>query len=168
MKPRHASRLEGMDKIIELTNDRDLWINADIRSAEFSSLHAILGEDRYIQRLQKNCSAEFSEQERTLLDYEKELMMRRMHHLMSKIELFTDSDGLKYGVMIGEGKASEICNTAIHKYNVEYVFLLDFNSGRASVRSDKIFDCSTYAQSRGGGGHERAAGFPLTTPSFTR
>jgi oligoribonuclease NrnB/cAMP/cGMP phosphodiesterase (DHH superfamily) len=166
MKPRHPSRLEGLDELIELTNDRDLWINADIRSAELSTRHGILGDDRYIHRLQKNADPSFTESERVLLDYEKEIMMQRMHRLMEKMTIHRDQNGLKYGIMIGEGKASDVCNAAIHKYNLEYVFLVDFNSSRASVRSNETFDCAKYSENRGGGGHERAAGFPIESPSF--
>jgi oligoribonuclease NrnB/cAMP/cGMP phosphodiesterase (DHH superfamily) len=164
MKERHPSRLAGLDEFITLTNDRDLWINADIRSAELSSLHSILGEDRYIQRFIKNKNLEFTESERVLLDYEKEQLMHRMHKIMSSIVLKTDDQNLRYGIMVGEGKASEVCNAAIHKFNLEYVCLLDYNFGRASIRSDKIFDCATFSSERGGGGHERAAGFPIAEP----
>jgi oligoribonuclease NrnB/cAMP/cGMP phosphodiesterase (DHH superfamily) len=166
MKDHHPSRLAGLEEFITLTNDRDLWINADIRSAELSSLHSILGEDRYIQRFLKEKSVEFSESERVLLDYEKEQLMRRMHKVMDKIVIKTDEQGLKYGIMVGEGKASEVCNAAIHKFKLEYVCLLDYNSGRASIRSHEIFDCASFATARGGGGHERAAGFPIQEPTL--
>ena len=166
MKSQHPTRLAGMEEFIRLTNDRDLWINADIRSAEMSALHSILGEERYIQRFSKNSKVEFSETERVLLDYEKEQLMRRMHKMLESIRLATDPRGYKYGVMIGEGKASEICNAAIHKFHLEYVCLLDFNSGRASIRSQKEFDCAAFSGSRGGGGHQRAAGFPIPIPAY--
>ena len=166
MKPLHPSRLAGMDEFIALTNDRDLWINADIRSAEMSALHAILGEERYIQRFCKNSKVVFTESERVLLDYEKEQLMRRMHKMLESISIFTDPQGFRYGIMVGDGKASEICNAAIHKYSLEYVCMLDFNSGRASLRSHKDFDCAAFSAARGGGGHQRAAGFPLTIPTY--
>jgi oligoribonuclease NrnB/cAMP/cGMP phosphodiesterase (DHH superfamily) len=166
MKAHHPTRLDGLDEFITLTNDRDLWLNADIRSAEMSSLHSILGEERYIQRFCKNPKVTFDETERVLLDYEKEQMMRRMHKMLDSIKISTDANGYRYGVMVGEGKASEICNAAIHKFNLEYVCLFDYNGGRASIRSHKEFDCAEFSVQRGGGGHQRAAGFALTTPSY--
>ena len=89
------------------------------RSTLFSAKTAISSASRRI--VPKN----FTEQERILLDYERELLMRRMHHLMEKLEIHTDEDGLKFGIMIGEGKASEVCNTAIHKYGIGVRFLVD-------------------------------------------
>lgn len=166
MLPRFEDRLNEYAEYITLTNDRDLWINADIRSAELSTLHSILGEERFISRFIKNSSVEFTSKERVLLDYERDRMMRRMHNLIDRVEVSTDSDGHRYGVLVGEGKASEVCNAAIHKLNLEYVCMLDYNSGRASIRSHKVFDCAKFSEARGGGGHERAAGFPIPTPNY--
>ena len=69
--------------------------------------------------------------------------------------------------MTGEGKASDICNAAIHKYDLEYVCLLDYNNKRASIRSKAVFDCAKFAEARGGGGHERAAGFPIEREDYS-
>ena len=166
MLPRHGDRLQAYEEYITLTNDRDLWINSDIRSAELSTLHSILGEERFIARFLKNSSVEFTSRERVLLDYERDRMMRRMHALMDKVEVKVDPDGHRYGVLVGEGKASEVCNAAIHKLNLEYVCMLDYNSGRASIRSHKVVDCAKFSQDRGGGGHERAAGFPIPKSNY--
>jgi len=166
MRARYSSKLEPYEEFIRLTNDRDLWKNLDVRSAEMSSLHSILGDDKYIQRYYKNSSIGFTEKEKILLEYEKEQLMRKMHRHMETIQLYTDDSGYKYGVMIGEGKASEICNAAIHKYELEYVCLLDYNNKRASIRSREVFNCAKFSEERGGGGHERAAGFPIDREDF--
>ncbi|MBF0196905.1 MAG: hypothetical protein HQL32_04315 [Planctomycetes bacterium] len=164
--PRYPELLQEYARLIVLTNDRDMWNNEHMESAKLSALHAIYGDDRYIGRFLKNPSVTFTEREQIMLDYEKELMMRRMHRLLSEIEIGEDKDGIPYGVMVGEGKASELCNTAIHKYNLEYVLLLDYNGKRASIRSNKYFDCAKFSARFGGGGHERASGFPLEREDF--
>lgn len=166
MLERHSNRLQPYSEFIRLTNDRDLWINSDVKSAELSALHSILGEDKFIQRFYKDPNIVFTDSEKILLEYEKDLLMRKMHRHMDNIDIKTDSDGLKYGIMVGEGKASEICNAAIHKFGLEYVFMLDYNHRRASVRSKEIFDCASFASKRGGGGHERAAGFPIEREDY--
>ncbi len=162
----YPSELSDLKDFVRLTNDRDLWINDDPRSAELSSLHNIYGDERYVHRFTKNASIEFTEPEQVLLKFEKERLLKRMHYLLSTIQTDTDKDGLEYGVMIGEGKASEVCNVAIHKFNLEYVCLVDFNSKRVSIRSNKVFDCAKFSKERGGGGHARAAGFPITRADF--
>jgi hypothetical protein len=162
----YPSELNDLKDFIRLTNDRDLWINDDPRSAELSSLHSIYGDERYVHRFIKNVSIDFTEPEQVLLKFEKEKLLKRMHYLLSTIKIDTDKDGLKYGVMIGEGKASEVCNVAIHKFDLEYVCLVDFNSKRVSIRSNKIFDCAKFSKERGGGGHARAAGFQITREDF--
>jgi oligoribonuclease NrnB/cAMP/cGMP phosphodiesterase (DHH superfamily) len=162
----YQKKLNPLSDFIRLTNDRDLWINNDTMSAELSSLHNILGDERFVTRFFKNPSVEFSETESVLLKYEKERLMKRMHYLLSSIKIDTDKDGYRYGVMIGEGKASEVCNVAIHKFDLEYVCMVDFNSKRASIRSHKEFDCAAFSKVRGGGGHVRAAGFPIKRDDF--
>jgi len=166
MKERYKSRIESYAKFIALTNDRDLWINSDVRSAELSALHSILGEDKFIQRFYKQDSVEFSDRELYLLEFEKELLIRKMHRHMESIEIKIDPAGFKYGIMVGEGKASEVCNAAIHKFGLEYVCMLDYNHKRASIRSKEFFNCAEFADARGGGGHERAAGFPFEREDF--
>ena len=159
-------KLESYADFIRLTNDRDLWLNDDVKSAELSSLHSILGEDRFIQRFYKNSQVVFSEKEQVLLSYERDQLMKKMHRHMENIDIQTDPEGVKYGIMIGEGKASEVCNAAIHKFGLEYVLMLDYNHKRASIRSKAIFDCAKFASERGGGGHERAAGFPIQRDDY--
>jgi oligoribonuclease NrnB/cAMP/cGMP phosphodiesterase (DHH superfamily) len=166
MLERHPARLSPYTDFIRLTNDRDLWINSDVKSAELSALHSILGEDKFIQRFYKNPEVEFADSETILLEYEKDQLMRKMHRHMDHIEIKTDPEGIKYGIMVGEGKASEICNAAIHKFELEYVFMLDYNHRRASIRSREYFDCAAFASERGGGGHERAAGFPIERKDY--
>lgn len=166
MKEKHPDQLENFNSFIELINDRDLWLNKDARSAELSSLHSIYGDDRFINRFLKNPSPDFSPEEILLLNYEKESQSKRIHRLMNKINIHTDKDGLRYGIMIGEGKASEVCNAALDKHNLEYVCLVDFNEARVSIRSASVFDCAKFSSERGGGGHARAGGFPLPKTDF--
>lgn len=166
MAERHVDKLRSLKDFIRLINDRDLWKNEDALSAELSSLHAIYGDDKFAQRFVKNPIVEFTEHEKVLLNYEKEQLLKRMHRLMSNIEIKKDENGLRYGIMIGEGKASEVCNAAIHKFNLEYVCLVDYNGKRVSIRSYKEFDCAQFSKDRGGGGHPRAAGFPIDRKNF--
>ena len=166
MVEENGEQLEDLDEFIQLTNDRDLWINADIRSAELSSLHGILGEAAFIRRFVKSGDVSFTEKEKVLLNYEKELLMRKMDKILAGIQIGTDAEGHRYGVVRGEGRASEVCNAALLKFGLEYVCMLDFHSGRASIRSRRVFDCAKFSEKRGGGGHSRAAGFPLVKPDF--
>ena len=162
----YPEKLKNYEEFIRLTNDRDLWKNEDPRSADMSLLHSIYGDEKYVQRYVTDSSVEFSDTEDILVKYEKERLMKRMHYLLSSIEIKVDRNGYKYGIIIGEGKASDVCNVAIHKFGLEYVCMIDYNTKRASIRSNKEFNCAAFSEARGGGGHIRAAGFPIPRENF--
>lgn len=166
MKKKYPDRLKHYDRFIELTNDRDLWLNQHQESSELSALHGIYGDEKFIQRFVKNANPEFSDHEMVLLNYEKENLNKRIHHLINQMKISVDDDGLRYGIMTGEGKASDICNAALQKYDLEYVCLVDYNSKRVSIRSSDKFDCASFSAARGGGGHAKAAGFPIEREDF--
>lgn len=163
---RYPDKLEKLEHFIELTNDRDLWLNKHKDSSRLSALHEIYGDEKYISRFLKTPNAEFSEEEKALLAYEEINKNRRLHRLLQSIEIVEDADGLRYGTIVGEGKASEICNAALLKFKLDYVCLVDFHSARVSLRSGENFDCAAFCEKRGGGGHARAAGFPIAPLVF--
>lgn len=164
---KHLARLDDLAPFIAMVHDRDMWLNIIPGSGDLTLLLEIIGDERFIQRFTKNASTELSAEEKSLLSYEKDGQSRRMHRLFKDIKIDKDPQGLRYGVMVGEGKASEVCNEALRKFDLDYVCLVDFNNGRGSIRSrDNRFDCAGYAAVRGGGGHPQAAGFPVRTPEF--
>lgn len=155
-------RLADLADFIRLIDDRDMWANRFPESADLALLHNLWGDERFINRFLKDATVTLTEAERVLLDHEKENLARRQHRLMKDIRIQVDAAGLRYGVMVGEGKASEVCNEALRRFDLDYVCLLDFNNARASIRSrDGKFDCAAFSKGRGGGGHPCAAGFPL-------
>lgn len=163
---REPEKLGDLDHLTELVNDRDLWHNKFPKSADMGMQHTILGDDGWVKRFTANPDPEFTHDENLILNYEKENLRKKTYRLIKTAKTGTDKDGYRYAVMVGEGMSSEICNSAIHELNLEYAVLFDYNSARASVRSRGNFNCAEFCQSRGGGGHPCAAGFPLPDPSF--
>ncbi len=161
------ARLAPLTDFIDLTNDRDLWLNKKPASVDLSMLHTIYGDERYIQRFIKNPSTELSPEEKALVAYERENLQRRTHRMLSEIKIKKDAAGHRYGVLVGEGKSSDVCNAALEKLDLAYVCMVDFNSGRVSLRSrDDTFNCAEFALKKGGGGHARAGGFPIPAIQF--
>ena len=160
MVPLHP-HLETYREFIDITNDRDLWINVDPRGLLFARLHAIYGDQEYIERFVKNTDLNITHDEQLLLDYQEKKDRRRMNRLIERIQLHRDENGYDYGVMFGEASGSDILNRAIEHHHLEYAILVNLHTARASIRSRGHFDCSAYAEKRGGGGHKCASGFKV-------
>ena len=150
---------EDYQEFIELTNDRDLWLNQHSRSKTLAKLHHILGDEKYLARFLKNPSVEFSPEEEVLLDYLAKKEREAIHKAMERIQLAKDENGFDYGVIYGEGNSSDLLNYAIGKHNLEYAVLINLHTKRGSIRSRGNMDCTQYAKRYGGGGHVRASGF---------
>lgn len=148
-------------EFVDLTNDRDLWLNRDPRSVHLVKLHNILGDAGYIARFKENPSVVLTEKESIILEYQSRKDQEKIDKLLEKIEVKVDDIGLRYGVVFGEGDSSEMLHQAIEKNDLEYAIHINLNSKKGSIRSRGNFDCAAFAEKRGGGGHKAASGFPV-------
>ena len=46
-------------------------------------------------------------------------------------------------------------------FNLEYAMLIDLNNNKGSIRGRGNFDCASFAEEHGGGGHRCASGFRI-------
>lgn len=167
--PQYPQLLSPYDQLVEIVNDRDLWLRKNKFSNLFAYLHIIYGDEDFCNRFIENPDVQFVEKERILLDFYQKQQKKILHSLLESIHLKTDKQGVSYGVIYGEGDSSELLNEALKKYNLEYALLVNLHRRSVSVRSRGDFDCALYAEKFGGGGHKRASGFALTSftvPSF--
>ncbi len=160
LSPKHAD-LEIYREFVDLTNDRDLWLNRDSRSVQLAKLHHIYGDADYIARFKNNPSVVFTEKESTILEYQAKRDQEKIEKLLEKIELKTDDLGFHYGVVFGEGDSSELLHQAMERNGLEYAIHVNLNARKGSIRSRGNFDCAAYSEKRGGGGHKSASGFPV-------
>jgi oligoribonuclease NrnB/cAMP/cGMP phosphodiesterase (DHH superfamily) len=153
--------LEVYREFVTLTNDRDLWLNKDPRSTDQARLHHIYGDQPYLKRFVMNPSVDLTVEERTILDYQQRKDREKIDKILEKIEVKEDDVGFRYGVVYGEADSTDLLHQAILRHDLEYAIHINLNVGKGSIRGRGSFDCATYAEKRGGGGHRNASGFPV-------
>jgi oligoribonuclease NrnB/cAMP/cGMP phosphodiesterase (DHH superfamily) len=145
----------------KVINDRDLWLNQEIRGIQLAKLHQIYGDEKFIDRFLNNAKVIFTNDEKILLNFVYEQEKKRIDSALNRMKIKKDESGFNYGVVFESGDSSDLLNAAIEKFNLEYAIMLDLNKGKGSIRGKGNMDCAIYSQNRGGGGHKRASGFPI-------
>lgn len=155
--------LKEYQRFIQLTNDKDLWLNQHKEeSILLVKLHNILGDKEYYKRFLNNPSTALTKKESLLIDFVLEEEKKRKEKLFKNLKIKKDHEGYRYGVIYGEGESSELLNEALYRFNLEYAILVDLNNDKGSIRGRGNFDCSAFAEEHGGGGHRCASGFRIT------
>lgn len=156
--------VEGLPRYLDFSNvinDRDLWINKDQRGILMAKLHQIYGDEMFVERFLNDEKAEFTNEESVLIDFVNNQENDRVEKELERIELKKDSEGFDYGVVYCSGESSDLLNSAIERFQLEYAIMLDLNRNKGSIRGKGNMDCSEFASRRGGGGHRCASGFPI-------
>lgn len=152
--------------LVKLVSDYDLWIHSDPRSLQLNRLFHLLGADRFVRRFLANPEPAFTDAEQLLLEVEAERVAAFLEVQLRHAEVQTDPDGMRYVVAFADRYQSELGAHLIRQLQLDYVIMLDPTQAKASVRSASTFDAARFAAryrvgSVQGGGHPRAAGFPL-------
>lgn len=125
---------------------------------------ALLGESLELQVDDKLYPSEYD----LLLDVEGERVVRYIDKKYKEISIATYNfglDGQYYvaGFVIAEQYFSELGNELANKLpEVDLIVILDVAHRKASLRTNGDVDVSVIAKAKGGGGHPKAAGYPLT------
>jgi len=146
---------------VQIINDRDLWINKDRRGTLVAGLHNIYDDKLFVERMLENPTLKLTEKERFLLEYQERKDEKHLLFLLDTVQIRTDENGFRYGMIYGNGTSSELLERALRERELEYAMLINLNAKRAHIRSRGNFDCAEFAVQRGGGGHSCAAGFPV-------
>lgn len=145
----------------KVINDRDLWINQEVRGIQLAKLHQIYGDEKFVNRFLKNPIVQFTSDEKVLLSFVYEQEKKRIDSALNRMKIKKDSNGFTYGVVYDSGDSSDLLNAAIEKFTLEYAIMLDLNKGKGSIRGKGNMDCAIFSEKKGGGGHKRASGFPI-------
>lgn len=151
--------LRDYSDFVDCVNDFDMWHLKRDDSLKMNMLFTILGLDRFRDRFLKNPSTEFMEHELLLLDLEAESLDRYLKNAEKVVKSYYDKNNLKFGVIFAEKYSSELGNHLIKSMDFSYVFIINAQKGKISMRSKPDFDVSSIAVKNGGGGHKNAAGF---------
>jgi len=144
---------------VDCVNDFDMWHLKRDDSLRMNMLFTILGLDRFRERFLNNPSTRFTEVELLLLDLESESLDKYLKNAEKLVKTFVDKNNRKFGAIFAEKYSSELGNHLIKTLDFEYIFIINPQRGKVSMRSKPDFDVSEIAVKNGGGGHKNAAGF---------
>ncbi|MCX8084102.1 MAG: DHHA1 domain-containing protein [Calditerrivibrio sp.] len=151
---------EYMD-LVDCINDFDMWHLKRDDSLKMNMLFTILGIERFRDRFLKNPSTKFLEHEILLLELEAESLDKYIKNAEKCVKSYIDINGYKLGVVFAEKYNSEIGNYLVKNVDFDYVFIINPQRGKISIRSKPELDISGIAIANGGGGHKNAAGFSI-------
>lgn len=158
---------EGYEDFIYHVNDYDLWIHESPKSKDLNYLMYILGRDNFVKRFVENPSMEFTEQEEVALALYKDRRKQVVDEAIRKAIFVRDNFGHKVCVCISSRYASQIGDTVLNRFPVDYVVILDLEREKGSMRS-KTINVAKFAEALGGGGHKLAAGFEMPRTELVR
>lgn len=160
----------GLGQLVFLINDYDLWLHTSPDSSNLNGMFSLLGKEVF-----KDLIWERIQQNQPLITNLDRCYLQGLENY--KVRYF--SDRIKYAKRIGNRMVLIASNylSELSQYirdispppeewkNIDYIDILNFESSTHALRSyNPDFDVSEVAKSKGGGGHPRAAGYPMNIP----
>lgn len=163
-----ASRfhIDDLYPLVDLANTRDLWIQDDAdkfnHATNLSILLGIMGRERFISRFMADSNPELYDEESLLIECDTERMKKYVVRSIQLTQIVNDRFGNKFGRVVSDQYTSEVGNYLLQAFpDIEYALMVDMREMNCHVRGRGNFDLSSLASQYGGGGHPRAAGFPM-------
>jgi oligoribonuclease NrnB/cAMP/cGMP phosphodiesterase (DHH superfamily) len=162
--------IQDYKDLADIADDYDTWghdTEPKPVSKDLTRLLGLLGQVRFFQRFLQIPSVTLSDTEIALIQLDTEWEQQYINDSLAQVSVAEDAEGNKYGLLAADRYVSVVCHEILKAIpELEYVLSLDFRKDKASVRSRGKVDVGAMAKSLGGGGHKKAAGFPLqqTTP----
>jgi oligoribonuclease NrnB/cAMP/cGMP phosphodiesterase (DHH superfamily) len=164
-------RLNCYIKLITLVDDHDRWCQNYPESKDLATLHSIIGQNAFIERFRTPRYDDlFTSEERFLIDLEHKKMMEMIEDKKRAVKDYIvtktiNGKDYRFGFIGGAAKfTSEIAEAlyADPTLNLDAVVLVSAEAISLRCKKGSDLDVSKIAKEHGGGGHQGAAGFPLT------
>lgn len=164
-----------LDKFVEAVRSNDVW---DLNSKEIilgkklTMLLPIYGVLKFIETiytiLLNNSDFELGELENNILNIE-EARMKDYIELSNQNLIIADFMNYKIGISISESYRSELGNSLskIHP-ELDFILIVDFMRRSFSMRTTKEINLGEISKQLGGGGHTKAAGFPMNKENLDK
>ncbi|MBZ4644340.1 MAG: phosphoesterase [Deferribacteraceae bacterium] len=143
----------------EVVNDYDMWHLKIDNSLVMNMFFSIVGIDRFVARFLKKPSIDFDDSEKMLLEIEEESKTKYLDNGLKNITFFEDVEKRRFAVIFAEKYNSELGHHILKHTDAKYVFIINAQKKKVSLRSKDDIDVSVIAVGNGGGGHKNAAGF---------
>ncbi len=154
-------------EFVDNVDDMDRWQRNIEGSEVMFNLHSLLGQRLFIKRFLKNASLKLTENEKYLVELDKEKEREYVQTKKEQISIITktfNNQKIRVGFVKAGGPyrsvlGDSICNDLSLDVDLAVMINGDYISLRS--RNGKV-DCSLVAQQNGGGGHPAAAGCDLS------
>jgi oligoribonuclease NrnB/cAMP/cGMP phosphodiesterase (DHH superfamily) len=153
--------------LVELTNTYDMWNESDPKfpqAEKLSRLLGLIGRERFYYRFLLNSSVELTEKEEYLLEIDTYQMTKYINRSLQLTDLMYDKYGHILARVVADRYISQLGNTLLNHIlgdEVEYVLITDLRELTCHLRGRGNVDLGQLAKEYGGGGHPKAAGFPI-------
>ena len=164
---KHYFHLEDLEWVVDLIEDWDLWGAArgadgpSPSAIQFNLLLDFYGRTRFLEKLLMPTHASqfhFDPEVADILLRKVEAYCEETADLME----VHSKDGYHVGLFVAEQYKSLVGDYILRHFDLEYVVILDPRHGRASLRGKGNIHLGELAKKAGGGGHRKAAGFPMS------
>ena len=154
--------VDYLDFVIHV-NDYDMWIHQYHYSKKFNTLFGLLGMEKFVERMIRNSSFDFTKEEFRLVEVEELAKERYMESFSEKNVVIkkVDEGSMVVGYLFAERYTSELGNFLLRKLDLDMVVIMNVKDRKVSLRSVPNVDCSVIAKRFSGGGHKNASGFEL-------
>ena len=157
--------MSDYEEFAKTVDNYDMWGHGQGPTETAKKLNDLLwsmGQERFLKRFVMQSSIALSPTEDMILLLEHERKVKYIDEAIPQVNILTDQHGYKYGLVAAELYSSQLGNDILANYaELEYVIMLNFLKDKASLRGRGNLDMGEMAKALGGGGHKKAAGFPL-------
>lgn len=158
---RFAIELEEIGPLVEFVDDHDRWQNTSYHSDELAIFMKTVGFGRFVDRFLDEPDVAWSLKERETIDIAIEKRSKYIEKMLKRVTLRV-VDGLRVGYIIANEHVSYLLHEALRANPIDLAAAVDLDNRVVSLRSlDEKFDCSRFAEARGGGGHACSAAYSL-------
>lgn len=149
-------------------NDYDMWIHESPHSKRINRLLYETSINHFVERFSNNPSADFTEVEEIIVSTSEKKMQNYINKAEKHTHFYVDRLGHGYGVVFADQYQSELGHQLLELHPIDYIFMVNAQSSKVSLRSNGKVDVSevakrfAYLLETDSGGHHAAAGFGFT------
>lgn len=170
-KANEVTSQEGLDKLFHLlvfvrhVNDYDMWIHENAHSKRLNELLYETSISDFVTRFSESPDSAFTEMEELIVSTAEKKRQKYIDKSEKTVVLHTDHEKNRFGVVFAEQHQSELGHELIDRLEIDYIFMVNAQGTKVSLRSAGRVDVSEIAKHFGTlldtnhGGHKAASGF---------
>jgi hypothetical protein len=149
-------------------NDYDMWIHESPHSKRINELLYETSISGFVKRFSADPRPGFTDTEELIVTTAEKKREAYIDKAEKHTTQHTDQDGNRFGIVFAEQHQSQLGHELIDRLNIEYIFMVNAQASKVSIRSKGKVDVSEIAKhyanvfNTQGGGHKAAAGFGYT------